>query len=242
MSKKLNLLFIVIAGILGAAPAAHAQIFSTCDRWGQYTQGAWTIYNNVWGIKKPGTQCLYVNSMNSWWVDTKQDRGGVKSYPNTSVIPNTPLAQMQSATVTFNTSSPVSTSGYWWNWTFDIWSPNGADEVMIFTSWYPAGDGGWGTKIRENVTIDGILYREVWQAAPGWNVLQFKPATQRITGTINALAVWQWAASQGLLTNTHFYQMQFGVEITSTKNTWQRFSLNSFSGSWTNTSGGGSSL
>ena len=98
MNKKLNILFIAITGILGTAPLVHAQIYSSCDRWASYTQGDWTIYNNVWGNRRPGTQCLYVNSINSWYVNTKQDRGGVKSYPNTSVIPNTPLAQMRSAT------------------------------------------------------------------------------------------------------------------------------------------------
>ena len=241
MNKKLNILFIAITGILGTAPLVHAQIYSSCDRWASYTQGDWTIYNNVWGNRRPGTQCLYVNSINSWYVNTKQDRGGVKSYPNTSVIPNTPLAQMRSATATYNTSSPVSISGYWWNWTFDIWSANSADEVMIFTSWYPSA-GGWGTRIRTNVTIGGKLYAEVWQANPGWNVLQLIPAQQSNSGTVDCLAVWQWAASEGLLTNTHFYQMQFGVEVTSTKNTWQIFSLNNYSASWSNTSGGGSGI
>src|SRR5687767_4031961 len=105
MNKKLNILFIAIAGILGAASPAHAQIYSSCDRWATYIQGPWTIYNNVWGNHKPGTQCLYVNSINSWYVDSKQSRGGVKSYPNTTVRPGTPLAQMQSATFTYNTTS-----------------------------------------------------------------------------------------------------------------------------------------
>lgn len=242
MNKKLNVLLIVIAGILGTASAARAQIYSTCDRWGTFTQGDWTIYNNVWGNRKPGTQCLYVNSINSWYVDTKQDRGGVKSYPNTSVSPNTPLSQMQSATATFNTTSPVSSSGYWWNWTFDLWS-DADDEIMIFTSWYPAGPGGgWGQRIASNVTIGGILYAEIWQANPGWNVLQFFPAQQMTNGTVDCLAVWNWAASQGRLNSTFFETMQFGVEVTSTKNTWQTFRLNNYKASWSNKSGGGSGI
>jgi len=216
-------------------------IFTTCDRFGSYSQGSWTIFNDVWGTHKPNTQCLYVNSINSWNVNTIQSNGGVKSYPNTSVVPATPLSQMRTATATYNTASPVSTSGYWWDWTFDVWSSNSADELMIFTSWYPSA-GGWGTKIRTNVTIAGTLYSEVWQAAPGWNVLQFIPAQQTNSGTVDVLAVWNWAASQGLLVNTTFNQMQYGVEVTSTNNSHQVFSLNNYSASWSNASGGGSGI
>jgi hypothetical protein len=241
MKTKLIVLLIGIAGLLGSASSAHAQIYSSCDRWATYTQGSWTIYNDVWGNRKQGTQCLYVNSINSWYVTTKQDRGGVKSYPNTGVNPRTPLAQMRTATATYNTSSPVSSNGYWWDWTFDLWSTNSADEVMVLTSWYPSA-GGWGTKIRTNVTIGGVLYKEVWQAAPGWNVIQFIPAQQTNSGTLDCLAIWNWCASQGLLTNTDFDTMQYGVEITATNNTWQTFRMNSYSASWSNTSGGGSGI
>lgn len=242
MKTKLNILLITIAGILCAASSAHAQVYSSCDRWATYTQGDWTIYNNVWGNRKPGTQCLYVNSINSWYVESIQSRGGVKSYPNTSVSPNTPLAQMQSARATFNTTSPVGTGPMWFNWTFDLWS-DASDEIMIFTSWYPAtAMGGWGQKIASNVTIGGVLYAEVWQANPGWNVLQFFPAQQVTNGTMDCLAVWNWAASRGLLVSTFFETMQFGVEITSTNNTKQTFRLNSYSASWSNTSGGGSGI
>jgi len=241
VNPKLKILFLVIAGILGTTSSSHAQIYSSCDRWATFTAGDWTIYNNVWGNKRRDTQCLYVYNINSWYVNTKQDRGGVKSYPNTSVRPQTPLAQMQSARLTYNTTSPVSTSGYWWNWTTDIWSTNGDDEIMVFTSWYPSA-GGWGTKIRTNVTIGGILYAEVWQANPGWNVLQLIPAQQSISGSLDCLAIWRWCAAEGLLTNTNFDTMQFGVEVTSTNNTWQTFRLNSYSASWSNTSGGGSGI
>lgn len=238
MKTIAKLQIIAIAGILCAASSASAQIYTSSDRWASYTQGDWTIYNNVWGNKKPGTQTLYVDSINSWYVNTKQDRGGVKSYPNTSVSPNTPLAQMRSATATYNTTSPAPTTGHWWNWTFDVWS-DASDEVMIFTSWYPAGPGGgWGQQVASNVTIGGRLYASVWRANPGWNVLQFFPAVQSTSGTVDVLAVWNWAASQGLLNSTFFETMQFGVEVTSTKNTWQIFSLDWYSASWSSTSGG----
>jgi hypothetical protein len=238
---RLALVVLVIAGMLGVASPAQAEVYSSCDRWGQYTQGDWTIYNNVWGTKKQGTQCLHVNSINSWYIDSTQSRGGVKSYPNTTVRPHTPLAEMQSATFTYNTSSAPTSSGDWWNWTSDIWSTGGVDEVMVFTSWYPQA-GGWGTKVRSDVTIGGVLYAEVWQANPGWNVLQLIPASQSNSGTVDALAVWEWAASEGLLVNTDFDSMQFGIEITSTSGVSKRYSLDNYHASWSNTSGGGSNI
>ncbi|WP_205324673.1 ricin-type beta-trefoil lectin domain protein [Glycomyces sp. YM15] len=235
---RMALVVLVIAALLGFATPAQAQVYSSCDRWGEYRQGDWTIYNNIWG-DNAGTQCLTVDSLSSWYVDSTQSGGGIKSYPNTSVRPRTPLAQMQSAGFTYDTSSAPVASGDWWNWTSDIWSTGGQDEVMVFTSWHPQG-GGWGTKIRTNVTIGGILYAEVWQADPGWNVLQLIPATQTNSGTIDALAVWRWAAAEGLLRNTDFDTMQFGIEITSTSGVSKRYSLNNYQAWWTNTSGGGS--
>jgi hypothetical protein len=240
---RLALAVIVIAGLLGLASPAQAQVYSTCDRWASYQQNDWTVYNNIWG-ENYGAQCLTVNSANSWYVDANHNGGGIKSYPNTSVSPNTPLSQMANAGFTYDTSSAPASSGDWWNWTADLWSANNQDEIMIFTSWQTDGTeaGGWGQKIASNVTVGGILYSSVWQADPGWNVLQFIPANENDKGHVDALATWQWAAQQGLLRNTDFSTMQFGLEITSTSGQQKRYSLNEYHAWWTNTSGGGSGI
>ena len=234
------LIVAVIAAFLSFAAPAQAQVYSTCDQWGQYTQGSWTIYNDVWGANH-GPQCLTVNSIKSWYVDSTQSGGGVKSYPNTSVQPQTPLSQLNSAGFWYNTSSAYVSSGDWWDWTSDIWSSGNQDEIMAFTSWYGMG-GGWGSQIASNVTIGGVLYASVWQANPGWNVLQFIPAQQSNTGTVNASALWWWAASNNLLRNTTLQTMEFGIEITSTSGVQKQYSLNAYSAWWSNTSGGGSTI
>jgi hypothetical protein len=77
-------------------------------------------------------------------------------------------------------SAPVA-GGDWWDWTADVWSPNSQDEIMAFTSWSGTTAGSWGTQIASNVTIDGVLYASVWQANPGWHVLQSIPAQQSNT-------------------------------------------------------------
>ncbi|MET8545284.1 hypothetical protein ABZW03_32290 [Kitasatospora sp. NPDC004799] len=234
------LIIAVIAALLGLASPAQAQAYSTCDQWGQYTQGGWTVYNNIWGPNH-GPQCLTVDSIKSWHVDAAHSGGGIKSYPNTSVRPRTPLSQLNSAGFWYDTSSaPVSGSDQW-DWTSDFWSTGSQDEVMVFTSWTGTA-GGWGRQIASDVTIGGIRYASVWQADPGWNVLQLIPAQQSNTGSIDASAVWRWAASRNLLRNTDFDTMQFGIEITSTGGVQKRYALNAYSAWWNNTSGGGSSI
>ncbi|MFF3070402.1 hypothetical protein [Kitasatospora sp. NPDC057936] len=239
-SGRLVLVVAVIAGFLSFASPAQAQVYSTCDKGGQYTQGSWTIYNNIWG-QNAGWQCQTVDSIKSWYVDAGHSGGGIKSYPNTSVRPRTPLSQLNSAGFWFNTSSAPVSGSDWWNWTSDFWSTGNQDEIMVFTSWSGTA-GGWGRQIASNVTIGGIQYASVWQADPGWNVLQLIPAQQSNTGTIDASAVWRWAASQNLLRNTDFDTMQFGIEITSTSGAQKRYSLNAYSAWWNNTSGGGSTI
>jgi hypothetical protein len=238
---RLAVIVAVIAGLLSFASPAQAAVYSTCDRWGQYTQGTWTIYNNIWGANH-GRQCLTVNSIKSWYVDANHSGGGIKSYPNTSVRPQTPLSQLSSAGFWYDTSSAPAAGGDNWGWTADLWSTNNQDEIMIFTSWAPGPLGGWGRQIASNVTIGGVLYASVWQADPGWNVLQFIPAQQSNTGTIDASAVWRWAASRNVLRNTTFDTMQFGFEVTSTSGVQKRYSLNAYSAWWFNTSGGGSTI
>jgi hypothetical protein len=239
--RRLAVVVVAIAGLLSLASPAQAQVFYSCDRYGEYTEGDWTVYNNIWG-ENPGEQCLTANSMTSWYVDANHSGGGIKAYPNIGVRPQTPLDQMQSASFTYDTSSAPATGDDNWGWTADLWSTDNQDEIMIFTSWHPGPLGGWGTQIASNVTIGGILYESVWQADPGWNVLQFIPATESDTGTVDALAIWRWAAEQGRLRNTDFDTMQFGFEITSSGGESKRYSLNNYSAEWSNTSGGGSSI
>jgi len=239
---RLALAVLTIAVFLGLASPAQAAVYYSCNTFGEYTQGDWTIYNNVWGNQGNTSQCLTVNSMNSWYVDSTQSGGGIKSYPNTSVRPRTPLSQMANAGFTYNTSSAPAAGGDWWNWTADLWSTGNQDEIMIFTSWHPGPAGGWGNQIASNVTIGGVLYASVWQADPGWNVLQFIPANENDSGYVDALAVWRWAADHGRLRNTTFDTMQFGIEITSTSGQQKRYSLNEYHAWWTNTSGGGSGI
>ena len=74
------------------------------------------------------------------------------------------------------------------------------------------------------------------------DVLQFIPAQQSNTGSIDASVLWRWAASHNLLRNTTVQTMQFGIAISSTSGVQKQYSLNAYSAWWSNTSGGGSSI
>src|SRR5579859_7868070 len=106
------------AALLVSAAPAYAYVYSSEAQWASWSQGPWTIYNNVWGNSNP-SQWLNVTSINQWNVESNQTGGGVKSYPNTLVVPNTALSRMQSATGYFAVASPSSSV---YSWFFDIYT------------------------------------------------------------------------------------------------------------------------
>src|SRR5262247_3884816 len=67
--------------VLTAMPAQAAVWFST-DRWGTWSSGGYTLFNNVWGSGF-GPQTIWANSPTNWGVWANHpNTGGVKSYPN----------------------------------------------------------------------------------------------------------------------------------------------------------------
>ncbi len=225
------------AALLPGAPA-YAYVYSSEGQWASWSQGPWTIYNDVWGNPNP-SQWLNVSSINQWNVSSNQTGGGVKSYPNTVVVPNTPLSSMQSASGYFSIASPTSSI---YSWFFDLYtSADGADQIQIYESW-TTPTGGWGKQIYSNVTVGASTWAQVWQVnSGGHNILMFFRSSQRTSGYEDLLAIFNWCKSKGLLTTSNFYSMSFGVEITSTSG-WQSFYLNGYSASWSNKSGGGSGI
>ena len=147
-------------------------------------------------------------------------------------------SNMQSASGYFSVASPSSSV---YSWFFDVYTnASGADQIQIYESW-TTPTGGWGKQIYSNVTVGASTWSQVWQANDGSNILMFFRSSQRTSGYEDILAIVNWCKSKGLLTNSNFYSMSFGIEITSTSG-WESFYLNGYSASWTNTSGGGSGI
>ena len=235
----------IAAACVLLSPAANAQyVYSSDAQWGSWSDGSWIIYNDAWGVTDYSEypQTLNITSINQWNVQTSQVGGGVKTSPNTVVVPNTPLSEMAAASASFSLQSP---SGSEYDWIFDAYTTSGgADQIQIYESW-TTPTGGWGNEIYTNVTIGQSTWSQVWQEPAsdngGDNVLMFFRSGQRTSGYEDILAIVNWCASKGLLQDQTFYSMSFGPEITNT-NGLQSFYLNDYAAVWSNTSGGGSGI
>jgi accessory colonization factor AcfC len=234
----MNHRFAILPAVLGlgaliAAPQqAHAYVYSSSANFASWTDNTYTVYNDVWGNHRKGTQVLNVNSASSWNAYSNQSGSGVKSYPDVSFLTgNRALSSFTSCTASFNFTSPSDAS---YDTAFDLWSSNNADEVMIWEDW----NGSVGPiassytcngacPIYTNVSIGGSTWN-VYQGNTGHNVVSFLRTTKRTSGTEDCLAIMNWAAANNLLLSNTLNQVQFGVEITAT-NGWEYFWCNSYS-------------
>jgi hypothetical protein len=203
-------------------------VFETSDTNGGWSNGGYYVHNNMWNAPR-GTETLYACAYNNWYVDSKQPATtSVKTYPNVHLDVNGakgyPINNFRTITSTFAAVSPR--VGIY-NVAYDIWlngvaSP-GSYEFMIWTENFkqrPAGD------IVNVVTLSGVTY-DVWRNG---NYLALVPRAVMLSGTLNLKEMFDWAVSQGYLPpNPTVNQIDYGVEICSTNDTWQRFTFTEFS-------------
>jgi hypothetical protein len=211
-----------------------AQLYQSCDRWGNYTTGGYTIYNNIWGSRK-GSQCLTVFNYNNWYVDANfaaSRQGGIKSYPNVEKKVNLFVDNMGSVSSTFSVTTPASGD---YNAAYDIWYNNYAYEIMLWMN-YNGNVGPIASSYAcngacpevTNVSIGGHTWN-VYKGSNGSNeVFSFIRTSKTNSGTVDITAISQWIRARGWFANVNLHSIQLGFEITSTVNT-QRFSINNFS-------------
>ena len=71
-----------LAAVVLTATSAQAATWSSSDKWGSWSNGGYTITNDVWG-SGAGPQSIWANSYSNWGVSSNQpNTGGVKSYPH----------------------------------------------------------------------------------------------------------------------------------------------------------------
>jgi hypothetical protein len=68
-------LAVAAGALLVSAVPAYAYVYSSEAQWASWSQGAWTIYNDVWGNPNP-SQWLNVSSINQWNVSSNQPAEG----------------------------------------------------------------------------------------------------------------------------------------------------------------------
>jgi len=228
MKVKLVAVLAAVAALFSCAESAHAWSYQSSGQWASVNYGAWTVYQDEWGSN---AYCLLdANSASNFATEGSWSGGGVKTYAHAQGNPNLPLGQNHWCTSNFNVSSPSWGGNLCYDFTYDLWTNGKVDEVMILENLYPGSGGGWGSKIASNVTIGGNTF-DVWQANPGWNVIQFVPHSMSWSRSEDLYGCMNWCYSNGKLRNGTFNEASFGCEVTST-NGWQQFTVNQFWCGW----------
>ena len=203
---------------------AHAAVWSSSDRWGTWSSGGYTLYNNIWGSGY-GPQTIWANSPSNWgvWAD-HPNTGGVKSYPNATRYIGRRVSSLGSVTSSFNVTVP--TSGVAFATTYDIWSADHAHEIMLWMNKYgPVGPLG---SFQVTTTVGGHTW-DVYRGSNGANqVYSFIRTGNTHAGTIDVRAVVTWIRDRGWFGDITVGDVQFGYEITSSAG-GRDFVTNSFS-------------
>jgi hypothetical protein len=224
-SVRLGIGASVLAAVLFlSVGTASAAVWSSTDRWGTWTSGNYTLYNNVWGSGY-GPQTIWANSTSNWGVWANHpNTGGVKAYPNATRAVNKKVSTMSATTTSFNVTVP--TSGVAFTTAYDIWSSDNAYEIMLWMNWYGAV-GPIGTK-QTSVTVGGHSWN-VYRGSNGSNqVFSFLRTSNTSSGTVDIRAIAQWLRSSGWWGDVTVGNAQFGYEITSSSG-GKDFVTNSFS-------------
>jgi hypothetical protein len=200
--------------------------WQSSDQWGTWTNGGYTLYNNIWG-SGAGSQRIWANSYSNWGVTANHpNTGGVKSYPNATRNVNRNLSAIRSLTSNFNVTVP---SGGAYASTYDIWANNHAYEIMLWMN--KTGPVGPLGSFQTNATVGGHSW-QVYRGSNGANeVFSFIRTSNTNSGTVDVLAVLNWIRNAGWYGDVLVGDVQFGYEITSSAG-GLNFTTNNFSVSY----------
>ncbi|TDD10434.1 hypothetical protein E1292_08005 [Nonomuraea deserti] len=201
----------VLVALLGVlAQPAQAAVWSSSDQWGTWTNGGYTLYNNIWG-SGAGPQTIWANSYGDWGVWANHpNTGGVKSYPNATKNVNRRLSALRSVTSSFNVTVP--SAGAYAS-AYDIWCDGHTYEIMLWMNKYgPVGPlGSW----QAGASVGGHSW-DVYRGSNGSNeVFSFIRRGNATSGTVDIKAVLDWIRARNWFGDVTVGDVQFGYEITS---------------------------
>ena len=226
MKRSVRLLLaagLALTTIVVAANAAFAAVWSSSDQWGTWSNGGYTLYNDVWG-SGAGPQTIWANSFSNWGVWANHpNTGGVKSYPNVTRFVGRQLSALGSVTSNFNVTVPGSGA---YESAYDIWDSGNAYETMLWMN--KTGAVGPLGSLQTSATVGGHTW-DVYRGSNGSNqVFSFVRHGNTSSGSVNIKAVLQWIQSRGWFGNITLGNVQFGFEITSSSG-GLNFASNSYS-------------
>jgi hypothetical protein len=212
-----------LATLVLTATAANAATWSSSDKWATWSNGGYTLSNDVWG-GGAGSQSIWANSYSNWGVSSNQpNTGGVKSYPHSGRGIGKKLSAVGSVKSSFNVSVPGSGA---YETAYDIWANNNAYEIMLWMN-KTGAVGPIGSK-QTTVTVGGHTW-DVYKGSNGSNaVFSFLRHGNTSAGSVDIKAVLNWIKSKGWFGDVTLGDVQFGFEITSTGRSLN-FTSNSFS-------------
>ncbi|QNE16922.1 hypothetical protein F1D05_02160 [Kribbella qitaiheensis] len=215
-------LVVLTAGLVTAAPA-NAATWSSSDKWGSWSNGGYTVRNDVWG-GGAGAQTIWANSYSNFgvWAD-HPNTGGVKAYPHSARNIGRQVSALGSLTSNFNVSRP---GGGAYTSTYDIWAGNNAYEIMLWMNKQGAV-GPIGSK-QATASVGGHSW-DIYRGSNGGNeVFSFIRTSNTNAGSVDIKAVLNWIRGRGWMGDTTVGEVQFGFEITSSSG-GMNFTTNSYS-------------
>jgi hypothetical protein len=219
---------------------AHAATWQSSDRWGTWTNGGYTLYNNIWGSGY-GPQTIWANSYSNWGVWANHpSTGGIKSYPNATKAVGKRISAIGTLSAVVRTTTP---SGGAWASTFDIWDKDHKYEIMLWLNYTGTATGGGNVKpisasynaqgnavpVYTNVSVGGSTWN-VYRGSNGANqVYSFLRTTKTNNVTVDVKAILGWLRTRGWMSDVVIGDVQHGFEITSTASGGANFTVNSYS-------------
>ncbi|WP_340681903.1 hypothetical protein LCL61_24625 [Amycolatopsis coloradensis] len=219
----LSSVVMALVATLTIGGTAQAATWSSSDKWGSWSNGGYTVRNNVWG-GGAGPQSIWANSYSNFGVWANHpNTGGVKSYPHSAKNVGRQLSGLRSLSSSFDVSRP---GGGAYATAYDIWANNNAYEIMLWMNKQGAV-GAIGSK-ETTVAVGGHTW-DVYRGSNGANaVFSFLRTSNTNAGSVDVLAVLNWIKNRGWYGDVTVGEVQFGFEITSSSG-GMNFSSNSYS-------------
>jgi hypothetical protein len=209
--------------------AVQAATWSSCDKWATWSNGGYTVRNDVWG-SNPGWQCIWANNGANWGVSCNHgSSGGIKSYPHNAKYYGRSTSSLSYIGTWFSVNRP-STGAYCT--AFDIWANGSQHEVMLWMNKQGAV-GPIGSLKYSNVSVGGHTWNVYRGNNGSINVMSFIRTSNSNSGNVDHKAIFNWIQARGWWNNPTIGDVQFGFEITNTSNSTQNFTCNGRS-DWSN--------
>jgi hypothetical protein len=225
------------------SPASSGQCanpqFETSAPTGGWSDGSYYLYNNMWNAARYSVQqTLYACSYSNWHVVATMNNdtgdGAVKTDPDVQISFDEPaISSFHTISSTFAETSP--NLGIY-NDAYDIWlngvATAGDTELMIWNQNHGQTPAGSVVAV---ASVAGRTY-QVWRYVGNTGgpfqggYLAFVAEPAFTSGTVNLLAFFDYAMSQGYLAaNSTLGQIDYGVELVSTNSVPATFTFTNFS-------------